>query len=211
MLLKDLIKMFDSKKSRVFEEDLGLFEGELDLYNHELEFYGDGKELSRQRLTSYYITKWTDEIEYLRWRNETRRRGIKVYFLDGEFICLSDQTSRSTPKLTWASSKEVEKVENYLIECFGWKTKWEGSNLENETGLGLGYNHRLTSNLLDDISEKSNIVYLGGEKVEVLVSETYDYIKSRKPQFELFNLVKIKLENGNTKKIECHKLTVPWT
>lgn len=155
-------------------------------------------------------------IDYLHYSNDTRLKaywikvwyctdtwvGIAAYFLDDEFVCLSNQTGRKCGiDFKFVSEDAYYKVEKYLR-----------SLVEVDTDVQIP----LIGDLLDEELEDTytveyntqilqNTAIYNGEVVTI-TKKKYDWEDKDK----YFHTVEIKDKSGKKKEVDCRELKIPY-
>ena len=131
------------------------------------------------RLKSYYIAPHYCTDSYF---------GMRAYFLDDEFVAISNQEGRKCDEYFEFVSKEVMvKTRNYLLSLIE-PNYFDPPLIDTEKDIGSTYDVEYSSQLLLQF-HRFAIYKSTGEKVEI-IGATNDYSK---------NLIKIKFEDGRTK------------
>ena len=132
-----------------------------------------------KRLKSYYVAPHYCTDSYV---------GMRAYFLDDEFIAISNQEGRKCDEYFEFVSKEVMvKTRNYLLSLIE-PNYFDPPLIDTEKDIGSTYDVEYSSQLLLQF-HRFAIYKSTGEKVEI-IGATNDYSK---------NLIKIKFEDGRTK------------
>ena len=141
------------------------------------------------RLKCYFIKKWYCTDSYV---------GIRAYFLDNEFIAISNQTGRKMDEEFSFVSKEVGlKLKTYLESL----VEDQDSNLdiidEDFLNAEIPLTYKIEYN--SQILHKQG--FLNSEKVEIIKTR---YSWEEKDKY--FHTVEIKLTNGKKQEIDCREL-----
>lgn len=146
-----------------------------------------------KRLRCYFIKKWYCTDSYV---------GIRAYFLDDEFIAISNQQGRKhTEEFSFVSKELALKLKKYL-ECLVIKDE-NSFNLdildseELDVDIPSMYKIEYNTQILHDYG------FLNGDKVEIL-KKYYPY--DDKNSSKHFHTVEIKLPNGKKQEIDCREL-----
>lgn len=140
-----------------------------------------------KRLKTYFIKTWYCTDSYV---------GVRAYFLDGEFVAISEQNGRkSNEDFEFTSKKTAKKVRDYLLSLVDEENEVKFSvitDLDKEIEGSYKIEHN------SQIRHKTSL--LGGERVTILKKNyphnTEDY----------FHTVEIQKEDGELLKLDCREL-----
>lgn len=178
--LRKLISEIDKTKPHYPD-----FERLAEIFNIDGFYYGDD-----ERLQFFFIKKWYCTDSYV---------GIRAYFLDDEFVAISNQYGRKMDEeFSFTSKDSINKVKKYL------------ESLVEETyptNLGIIEDDELDEEITSTykIEYNSQILhkeaFLNNEKVQI-IKTNYSF----EDESKYFHTVKIKLSNGETKEVDCREL-----
>lgn len=161
------------------------FERLAELFNIYELYYSDN-----ERLKCFFIKKWYCTDSYV---------GVRAYFLDDEFVAISNQYGRKmSEEFSFISKDSINKVKKYL-ESLVEET--------DQTDLDLIEDDELDEEITSTykIEYNSQILhkeaFLNNEKVQIIKNH-YNFDERDK----YFHTVKIKLSNGKTKEVDCREL-----
>jgi hypothetical protein len=143
-----------------------------------------------ERLKCYFIKKWYCTDSYV---------GLRAYFLDGEFVAISNQTGRkSCEDFTFTSLESSKKVRDYLLSLVDGENKINVDLLDDNVLDGeMPDTYKIEFNT--QILHKTAL--LNGERVEI-VKRSYRWDSHSKNNEKYFHTVEIKKADG--KKVEVH-------
>jgi hypothetical protein len=175
----------------------------IDFNNKKLESTPDWEELARifnvldlywsddTRLKAYFIKTWYCTDSWV---------GIRAYFLDGEFVALSNQSGRKGDEdFEFVNKESAKKVEDYLRSLVvenrvePYFDILEGLDDEIPSTYKIQYNTQILH----------KTALLNGEKVEI-VKTNYESEGIKSPNY--FYTVMIKHSNGKKEEINCKEL-----
>lgn len=143
------------------------------------------------RLKCYFIKKWYCTDSFV---------GIRAYFLDDEFICLSNQTGRKMKQeFSFVSRESALKLKDYLESLIEDEEPNYRFDIIDQTSLDEEIPSTYKIEYNSEILHKQ--AFLNNEKVDI-VKTSYPWEEKDK----YFHTVKVKLPNGKTKEIDCRKL-----
>lgn len=189
MKLKDIIANLDKSKSNEDDEvywDLEGFALELELNCHGIK--QDGNNL---RLKCYWIANHLCTDTWV---------GIRAYFLDKEFVCLSTQQGRKCDEtFEWVSKDSFRNVKNYITSL---QEKQEYDNdpvdfLDMEEDFGEGYPIEFTGQCL-----KKDVLWKGKEVT---------IVKDNNERYTNFHTITV-VEKDTSRQvdIDVREILVPW-
>jgi len=143
------------------------------------------------RLKAYFIKKWYCTDSYV---------GLRTYFLDGEFVAISGQSSRkSDEEFTFMSKECAEKVRLYLISLVHEEKEIHVDILdEDELDEEIPGTFKIQYNT--QIIDKTAL--LNGQRVDIIRTR-YDF--NKEPD-KYFHCVEIKKENGDKEEVNVQDL-----
>jgi hypothetical protein len=156
------------------------------------------------RLKCYFIKKWYCTDSYV---------GMRVYFLDDEFIAISNQTGRKmTEEFEFVSKDLALKLRSYLESLVNDDENPPQLNIIDEKQLDAEISSTYKIEYNSQILHKE--AFFHGKKVEIIKKsyswkEKVEIIKkgySWEEKDKYFHTVEIKLSNGKKEEIDCRDL-----
>jgi hypothetical protein len=146
------------------------------------------------RLTSYWVSKWYCTDTHV---------GHKVYFLDGEPVAISSQTSRKAKEsFEWISKETYKKLRDYVLTFLELGMEEAEISIANpDEEVGDSYKIHYCSEIFDF---HKKIPFYKGEKVEI-IEKTKDA-----RGYYISKTVKIKFTNGKTQLVDLEELDFPY-
>jgi hypothetical protein len=157
-----------------------------EIFNIPYLYYSDD-----ERLTCYFIKRWYCTDSWV---------GLRAYFLDGEFVAVSNQTGRKMDEeFEFLDEPTTQKLKEYLR-----------SLVEEESGVNVTYLNE--GDLEVEIPNTYKIQYntqilhktafLNGEVVEIHKTRLTNDMSNK----DYFHSVEVKKENGDIVKVDCRDL-----
>ena len=195
MLVKEFIEKLDVNKASTKYVNVSDLIDYMNLLSYEIDehtLYNQNKSIK-----AYYVSRSFENASI----------GIKAYFLDNEFMCLSKKHGLDYKEFfEFISYDKYNELRNYLLtfsdNCH--------ELLYLDDDIGDGFIHRNTVSLLNDICNKNYEVIYKGERVKLDFNLTENLLKSIK-----YNEVHsydqcIIIVDGQQKTENCYELTVPY-